>query len=117
MILQICGGSYARFEYLKMHHRRRHTTDRPFKCMEPDCGLAFPDNGALLNHNRIRHEPIADRPHACNFCNKRFVTASVLRRHVSQHTGIGVYDCDECDENFKHSYQLRAHVVSVHPRI
>lgn len=116
-MFQICERSYARFEYLKMHHRRRHTTYRPFKCMEPGCGLAFSDNGDLLDHNRVRHEPIADRPYACDFCNKRFVKASVLRRHISSHTGVGVYKCDECDKAFKLSYQLQAHVVSVHSHI
>lgn len=111
---QICGGSYARAEYLKMHHRRRHTSERPFNCTELNCNMFFADKSDLQQHQRVRHAPETDRPHGCDVCGKRFTIASILRRHMTQHTGIGAVKCDECDQTFRYKMYLDTHVISVH---
>lgn len=97
-----------------MHHRRVHTSERPFECTEPNCGMLFADKSDLQLHFRCRHAPVTDRPYACDICQKRFTIASILRRHMTQHTGIGAVKCDECGETFRYKMYLDTHVLSVH---
>lgn len=114
LYFQICGGSYARLVYLKMHHRRCHTTERPFKCDGPGCDLAFADYYDLLQHKKNIHAPISERPYVCNECGARYITATRLRYHMVNHTGIGTHKCAECGEHFRYVRQLQTHIIAQH---
>lgn len=111
---QICGGSYARLEYLKMHHKRFHTTERPFKCDGPGCELAFADYYDMMQHKQTKHAPTSERRHVCIQCGARFITATRLRYHMVTHTGIGTIKCVECGELFRYATQLEIHTIAKH---
>lgn len=100
-----------------MHHRRCHTTERPFKCDGPGCDLAFADKYNLLQHKQNKHAPMSDRSHVCIECGARFITATRLRYHLVSHTGIGTFKCFECGDYFRYSSQLETHVIAKHPPV
>ena len=56
-----------------------------------------------------------DRPEMkCNICNKRFVNAGNLRRHIEAKAGKPVFSCAECDEKFHDKSALKKHIIAMH---
>ena len=48
---------------LKVHHRRRHTQEKPYKCEEPGCEYACAAASDLKKHHRSRHT--LEKPYKC----------------------------------------------------
>jgi KRAB domain-containing zinc finger protein len=47
-----CGSCFLRASTLKIHIRR-HTGERPYKCLFDGCGKAFSESGNLKTHMKI----------------------------------------------------------------
>ena len=54
------------------------------------------------------------RGHECDVCEKMFVSASKLARHMRIHTNEKPYECDVCEKRFRESYHLKRHVRTQH---
>nr|XP_054760074.1 zinc finger protein 431-like [Lytechinus pictus] len=70
------------------------------------CKRKFDLKRHLLTHSNIR-----DRPHSCEHCDKRFLTASHLRQHLRAHAGIKPFACDVCGKTFARSSEVTRHKV------
>ncbi|GIY86289.1 hypothetical protein CDAR_455241 [Caerostris darwini] len=50
------------------------------------------------------------RPHACNYCDKTFLSSSNLTMHIHTHTGEKPYKCTVCNQCFADSSNLSRHM-------
>jgi len=50
----------------------------------------------------------------CKICNHGFATQSLVRRHMSIHTGAKPYKCDVCGNSFSRKDNLKMHRATVH---
>lgn len=50
-----------------------------------------------------------ERPHACQFCDKRFHKTTGLAVHMHTHTGERPYKCETCGKSFAQPCTLRTH--------
>uniref|UniRef100_A0A1Q3F428 C2h2-type zn-finger protein n=1 Tax=Culex tarsalis TaxID=7177 RepID=A0A1Q3F428_CULTA len=122
-----CCGCSAKFpsedslkQHSQMHHelyRRQQDSDNPFEC--EICFKQFPTAARLEQHKLV---PYA-RVHQCSFCERSFVTALLLAKHVQSHSrkgggpssavrdkaGSGEVQCDECGQILKDKYSLKQH--------
>lgn len=71
---------------------------------------AFLTKYALKEHTN-HHKQIKN--HACSICGKRFVTASMLKRHAVIHTNG--FKCSHCDRTFRSMAFQRSHMRMAHP--
>ena len=50
----------------------------------------------------------------CNYCDKKFATASSLRDHANQHSGMATHACKICRKEFKRVQNIRQHLMWTH---
>ncbi|KAJ2952142.1 hypothetical protein O0L34_g4421 [Tuta absoluta] len=102
-----CGKKFAQKEVMR-RHVLVHQEKRPFQCDK--CPKSFTQRSALETHARL-HRPPQDRSltlHQCPECNKVFLYASGLSRHLGSHTNTQ-YACGECERTFADKSSLRRH--------
>ena len=54
-------------------------------------------------------QPIKERPHQCDHCQKTFTRAIHLHNHIMTHTGERPFKCDLCGRGFIESSKLARH--------
>lgn len=70
--------------------------------------LVAVDMEALTEQERQELEP--DRPFACEVCERKFIRATHLRRHMRIHTGEKPFACHICGRRYARGDYLRAHI-------
>ena len=75
-----CGRKYTNKSALQTH-LSTHTDDVHLRCSFGDCAgiVRYPDKQALFRHVCAKHT--FERPHQCEFCDKRFRRMNVLKYH------------------------------------
>ncbi|XP_053717176.1 zinc finger protein 83-like [Synchiropus splendidus] len=122
----LCLRSFLRATCLKQHHLRVHlklpvsrapvrvgspAAPAAFPC--PVCGKVFRFRSLLAGHTMIHSEV---RPHACDFCSRRFRRLSHLKRHRELVHSNGArlpenFVCHICGKDKKCRSQLARHVI------
>ena len=90
-------------------HRRTHTGDKPFHCVE--CPKAFASSSNLYRHVRTVHAAENEtQSYTCDDCGATFTQSAALKRHVSTiHHGERKYVCTDCGKSFKQAHHLAQH--------
>ncbi len=73
----------------------------------PVCGETFKHLSGRIQHERAAHA--GQKPHACSFCDRRFLFKVQRVRHERTHTGEKPFLCGECGRSFRLETTLKAH--------
>ncbi|XP_072020158.1 uncharacterized protein [Amphiura filiformis] len=89
---------------LKVHVRRKHTKEKPYKCQY--CYQGFADSSSKTLHEWIH---FSDKPNKCRYCNKSFARSNDMKRHERTHTKEKPYSCKYCNKTYAQSHNLQKH--------
>ncbi|KAL0808347.1 hypothetical protein ABMA28_012832 [Loxostege sticticalis] len=130
---EVCSKAISTVSYMRVH-MRTHTGERPFKCYV--CGRGFITSSKMHRHVLTHQETweggslikkakakfnkkqapgekqkkYKKRPHACEFCHKRFLHLETLQVHKKSHDGENlVMKCNFCLETMVDEPSLREH--------
>ena len=78
----------------------------------PECGGTFKTRSKMLQHIRDVHLNV--KPHSCDQCEKAFVNAYKLKRHVETKHSTSEHICDFCSKLFKAEPYLNDHIRRDH---
>ena len=83
--------------------RKKPDNKRSFKCSE--CNVIKATVHELNDHHRRRHSP-----QMCGVCNRTFVLASSLTRHMYEHEEKR-FQCENCDYSSHFASELETHKI------
>ena len=130
-----CARPFKESYALKLHIRRTHTGEKPFKCTTCEkefstrrslkeheldhvdtwpflctaCGRQFKRGYQLTSHKRVH---TGERPFPCIECGEAFNQATTLARHSLIHSGERPYVCGTCNQGFRQRASLKLHMQS-----
>lgn len=78
--------------------------------------MTFARKRCLLGHARV-HQDESNKKIICEVCGFRTHTKQAMIRHSRTHTDERNYPCTICGKMFANSYNVTAHVKSVHEGI
>jgi hypothetical protein len=79
-----------------------------YRCPYPGCGRTFSQSGGLVAH-KLAHS--GEKPYSCPKCEKRFVNASNLKRHILHHNQVRYYcDFPGCGKSYSRKGTLKKHM-------
>ena len=91
-------------------HQTVHTGELSVFC--EDCGKRYNNNYTLKKHMRKAHGKSTGEKPQCTLCNKLFLTACSLEKHMLTHTGEKPYACNQCNKAFSVVGTLKRHKMS-----
>lgn len=100
-----CGYKVARKNLLVEHYLQAHGVKpenaSTKKCDEDECSFEAYLNETLTRHKILTHG--AERKHECQFCGKRFLSATHLNGHRQIHTNklTKPYQCEICGNSVR----------------
>ncbi len=103
----ICNKLFRAYSEL-IQHNHVHTSERPYKCIEPTCNKSFLFESLLITHSRTH---TGEKPYVCDKCNKSFSQKSYLKIHNRIHTGEKPFPCIQCEKSFNRKGDLKTHTL------
>ncbi|XP_021693825.1 zinc finger protein OZF [Aedes aegypti] len=104
-----CDMTFGLKGNLTKHAKIIHSKEKLFKCDQ--CGKAFYRNNALKFH-MLNHR---SRDFQCKTCQKEFVDARNLERHLKTHATDKEFRCDICGISSSRKDNILRHAKSFHP--
>lgn len=112
-----CGSKFLTHEKALKHEQSKHSQetikDRPFKCLEEDCGYSFKNINHLRSHQQAIHVQ-QEKELQCNQCDKKFGLRAHLTIHIRQHNASFPCNFEDCERVFKKLNNLKDHFIRDH---
>lgn len=112
-----CGSKFLTQEKVIQHEQNKHSQetveDRPFKCLEKNCGYSFKNINHLRSHQQAIHIH-QEKALECNQCHKKFGRRAHYTVHIRQHNASFPCNYENCERTFKKLNNLKNHFLSVH---
>lgn len=86
-------------------HMLLHQSDTPYQCDK--CGKTFKVKAQYKSHLKTRHTDY--KPYKCHLCPKEYPYRESLLTHMTVHTGIKRFLCNNCGKRFTCISNLQAH--------
>ena len=116
LVCPICSKQLSTSWGLKEHIRRIHIVDsknenqtnpRSYTCGQ--CGKTLTSRRCYLSHMFLHTDKC---PHTCTVCDKIFILATDLRRHMNVHrSDREVFPCSECGKQLFSRRSLERHIT------
>lgn len=94
---------YQRLKHISASHGMKV---KEFKCNL--CSKVFVSKGKLYAHVRGTH--MKEKRYACDVCDIKFFTTTLLKNHKLTHTEEKKYPCNLCQKAFKRKSTLGTHI-------
>ncbi|KAM3858154.1 uncharacterized protein ACN63O_017709 [Diretmus argenteus] len=80
-------------------------------CSEANCDLIFPSVAALRAHKKALHGPPPPprKAHPCNECDESYARSEQLKAHMARAHGSDRHNCTTCGKSFGRESNLKAH--------
>lgn len=117
----LCEKTFTRHNHLRLHAKKhqpsksgetKKVSQVPSDSCKPElctiCGKSLVGGRRSLRMHMKIHEN--NRPHACLFCDKKFITKNDCTKHTRIHTGEKPFQCELCTKRFRHSASYRIHM-------
>ncbi|OCT99904.1 hypothetical protein XELAEV_18005688mg [Xenopus laevis] len=107
-----CGKKFPVKQALQRHleqHKEACKGDARFICKADSCGKRFRSKDTLKKHKENVHTGNAKKKLMCSVCNKKCSSSLNLQEHRKVHE---IYECQDCDKKFISANQLRRHMIT-----
>ncbi|XP_041826717.1 oocyte zinc finger protein XlCOF6-like isoform X3 [Melanotaenia boesemani] len=104
-VCSLCPDTFSCRQSLA-DHESLHSGDRDFVCEM--CGERFLSSSSLATH-RVTH---MQKENCCDMLGLGCSDMSVLRTHLSRHTGEKLFTCDVCGKGCSHQSALKHHMLT-----
>lgn len=101
-----CDAQCKNVTSLRLHAMQIHTHCCIFKCS--DCGKVLSNFKSFVNHVRSHKKWLR---YCCEFCNKHFTMASILKKHRSSCHDNDRNMCQNCGSIFENEELLQNHII------
>lgn len=100
----LCDFKTKRIRILKIHHRRIHLGEEPFRC--PVCHQTYSTNGSLSRHLKIHSRD--EHSIQCTECDYKTLQNSSLIAHMKTHSRES-FTCSQCSYKTYRKFNLDRH--------
>lgn len=73
-----------------------------------------PQSSSQGKHDALECMDLIPKTFECEVCCTKFAKLTNFRRHISYHTGVFVFCCDQCDLTFESDNDLVSHNIKLH---
>lgn len=108
----ICFKKLKGLRSAERHIRRLHSSEKMFKCST--CGLKTRVKDRFKRHLIMHKNKATNTKFACEFCSAVFYDKYSLTSHERIHTNA--IQCDYCDKKFTHASMMKRHRNNVHTK-
>ena len=117
----LCDQSFADKANFSQHFHKHfsgsqqntsRSTPSPTYFMCATCMKQFTSKFSLEKHVCVNHENVTS--FSCTWCDKSYVNAARLRRHLKVHTNPKPFACSFCQKTFSSNQILTHHIETVH---
>ncbi|XP_066254689.1 zinc finger protein 699-like isoform X3 [Euwallacea similis] len=100
-------------EHNEASRKALHKDRRIYKC--PHCPGIYKQSQSLNTHIKIDHESKAGVNLVCSVCEKEYVSAYHLQKHINtKHKELNQFVCGECGMSYTSQQDIQLHISQLH---